>query len=154
MVPAHFTAALRLDDDTLENFAGGVFRGHTEFLFRGFGIAVVHGTESRFIGVGLGPRYNFVQPGWKWVPFIEGNVGIAFTDSQGVTLTRGQVGQGQDFCFQFGIAAGTRYDITEDWFLRLSGVYTHFSNAGLSEPGRKNRALDAAGPELSFGYRF
>lgn len=154
IVPADMTASFKLDDDTMDNFASGILRGHTEFIFRGFGYTVIHGTESRFVGASFGPRYNFVQPGWKWVPFVEGNVGFAFTDSQGVTVDRGQIGQGQDFCFNFGIAMGVRYDITNDWFVRLSGMYTHFSNGGLSSPDRKNRALDAAGPELSFGHRF
>ncbi len=154
LVPAKLTASTPVDDVSLDNWCDGIFRGYTEFYFRGFGYAVVHGTESRFIGAGFGPRYNFVQPGWKWVPFVEGNVGFGFTDSQGVTLARGQVGQGQDFCFNFGIGTGVRYDINECWFARLSGTYMHFSNGGLSEPGRKNRAMDAAGPEISVGYRF
>lgn len=155
LVPANLTASLKVDEVSLDDYAGGWLRGNTEFFFRGEGLAVVHGTESRFVGISFGPRYNFVQKGWKWVPYIESSVGFAFNDSRGMTSpTRGQIGQGQDFSFQFGIAAGARYDITSDWFLRLSGVYTHYSNAGLSEPGRKNRALDAAGPELAFGYRF
>ncbi len=155
LVPAELTASLKLDDDSLDNVCGGVFRGHTEWVFRGFGMAVAHGIESRFVGANFGPRYNFVQPGWVVVPFVEGNVGFAFTDSQGYTdPVKGQQGQGQDFNFNFGIGTGIRYDITPSWFMRVAGVYTHFSNAGLSEPGRKNRALDAAGPMLTFGYRF
>ena len=154
MVPADLTAAMRIDDDSLDNFLDGIVRGHTEFLFRGFGYGVIHGIESRFTGVNFGPRYNFVQPGWKWVPFVEGFVGLAFSDSQGLTITRGQVGQGQDFAFNFGIALGTRYDINDAWFVRFTGVYSHVSNAGLSDPERKNRAMDAAGPEVSLGYRF
>ncbi|MDD2707662.1 MAG: acyloxyacyl hydrolase [Verrucomicrobiae bacterium] len=151
------TAAIAVDEVSLDNFCDGIFRGNTEFLFRGFGYKVIHGIESRFIGSNFGPRYNFVQPGWKVVPFVEGNVGFAFDDSQGVNLgTNGdrQVGMGQDFCFQFGIATGFRYDFTESWFMRCAAIYTHFSNAGLSEPGRKNRSMDAIGPEVSVGYRF
>ncbi len=155
LVPANLTASLKVDDVSLDNVAGGWLRGNTEFFFRGEGLAVLHGApESRFLGISFGPRYNFVQPGWKVVPFVEGCVGFAFCDSGGLTVARGQVGQGQDFCFQFGIAGGATYDITNDFFLRFRGVYTHYSNGGLSEPARKNRALDAAGPELAFGYRF
>jgi hypothetical protein len=154
LAPAFLMASTKIDDVSLDNFCHGVFRGYTEFFFKGFGIGVLHGTESRFVGIDLGPRYNFVQPGWKVIPFIDGNVGFAFTDSQGVTTTQGQIGQGQDFCFNFGITLGATYNITDDWFLRFSAIYTHFSNSGLSEPDRKNRALDAAGPELSLGCRF
>ncbi len=154
-VPAELTASLKLDDDSLDKMCGGVFRGHTEWVFRGFGLAMVHGIESRFTGANFGPSYNFVQKGWDVIPFVEGNVGFAFTDSQGYTdAVKGQQGQGQDFCFNFGVRFGAAYNITDAWFMRLSAVYTHFSNAGLSEPSRKNRAMDAAGPLLTFGYRF
>ncbi len=154
LIPASLSAALKVDDVSNDEFLGGAFRGNTEFFFTGLGIAVLHGTESRFAGIQVGPRYNFVQPGWAVVPFVQGDVGVSFTDSQGVNDRRGNIGQGQDFCFNFGVELGFRYDINDDWFMRLSGVYTHFSNAGLSEPERKNRALDAAGPMLSLGYRF
>lgn len=154
LIPGSLTLGWAMDEVTLDEMCSGIFRGNTEFLFRAFGNYVVNGIESRFIGMQYGPRYNFVQPGWKCVPFIEGDVGFAFTDSQGETWGTRQVGQGQDFCFNFGIKAGARYDITEDWFVRVAGVFTHYSNAGLSEPGRKNRSMDAAGPELSVGYRW
>ena len=154
VVPADLKAAMKIDEVGLDDFAGGIFRGNTEFIFSGYGLAVLHGTESRFVGAKFGPRYNFVQPNWKFVPFVEGYVGFGFNDSQGASDARGQIGQGQDFSFNFGIATGVRYDINDDWFVRLSGVYTHFSNAGLSEPARKNRAMDAAGPLIALGYRF
>ncbi|MBI4027575.1 MAG: acyloxyacyl hydrolase [Verrucomicrobia bacterium] len=152
LVPVDITASLKLDDVSLDDTW---VRGNSEFFFRGFGIAVVHGLEDRFVGMNLGPRYNFVQRDWPVVPFIEGFVGFSFTNARGLTtVDRGDIGQGQDFTFNFGIAGGVRYDINDEWFMRLSGFYSHFSNAGLSEPGRNNHALDAAGPELSLGYRF
>ncbi len=55
-------------------------------LFLKYGMTVVHGIESKIVGISLGPRYNFVQPGWKWIPFLECDVGVGFTDSKGVTL--------------------------------------------------------------------
>jgi len=154
-VPVHITASLLVDEISLDDFWSGVFRGNTEFLFRGIGTAIPKGVERRIIGLSLGPRYNFVQKGWVVVPFVEGVVGFAFADSRGYNDSAGNnIGFGQDFNFQFGVAGGIRYDFCEDWFLRLSGVYTHFSNAGLSDPGRKNRAMDQAGPELALGCRF
>jgi hypothetical protein len=155
LVPVDLTASYAVDEVSLDDVWGGVLRGNTDFLFRSANQIVVYGIESRFIGAGFGPRYNFVQPGWKIVPFVEGTVGFAFTNSRGRTRpVSGDVGQGQDFCFNFGVAAGFRYDITEDWFARLSAVYTHYSNGGLSEPERKNHGLDAMGPEVSVGCKF
>jgi hypothetical protein len=155
LAPAFLMASTAMDEISLDDFAGGIFRGYTEFYFTGFGMAVINGTESRFVGISLGPRYNFCQPGWKVVPYIEGLVGFAFNDSQGARNAKfGDIGQGQDFSFQFGIDIGARYDFNKDWYMRVAAVYTHFSNAGLSDPEHKNRALDAAGPQISFGRRF
>jgi opacity protein-like surface antigen len=155
LIPAELTLSLKLDEISMEKELDGFFRGYSEFVFRAYGMAVKNGIEERFVGMQYGPRYNFVQPGWDIVPFVEGNVGFGFTDSRGYTdPVRGQQGQGQDFCFNFGIGLGFRYDISPSWFMRVAGNYTHFSNGGLSEPGRKNRSLDAAGPQMTFGYRF
>src|SRR5579875_230321 len=41
--PVQLTAALALDDVSLDNVAGGIFRGYSEFLFRGEYLAVSHG---------------------------------------------------------------------------------------------------------------
>src|SRR5216684_3057136 len=90
IAPINLTAGMRLDHVSLDNVLGGVLRGNTEFLFRADGNVIVHGPESRIIGLSVGPRYNFVQPGWKVVPFIEGTVGICFADSNPIFLgTRG-----------------------------------------------------------------
>ncbi len=154
LVPIDFTASLAVDEVSLDDFWGGIFRGNTEFIFRGFGMAVTTGTESRIVGFNVGPRYNFVQKGWPVVPFIGADVGFGFADSRGKTNGTQQVGLGQDMNFYFGVVTGIRYYINEDWFVRFTVAYNHFSNAGLSEPARQNRAIDAMGPELSVGSRF
>jgi hypothetical protein len=160
LIPNALTAGMRLDDVSLDNVMGGVLRGNMEFIFRADGIAVTHGPESRLLGLSVGPRYNFVQPGWKIVPFVEGPVGFLFADSNPIILgtpgskTAGQHGLGQDFNFMFGVAVGARYDITDTYFIRLAIQYLHVSNAGLSEPGRKNQPIDAIGPQLGIGYGF
>ena len=97
----------------------------------------------------VGPRYNFVQPGWKIIPFIEGGVGFGFADSNPEAG-----GLGQDFNFSFEIAAGVKYQINCNWFLRLAAQYQHMSNAGLSDPPNPNHPIDALGPILSVGYAF
>ena len=158
MVPAFLTAALKIDDVSMDKPLGGLLRGYTEFLFQGSSYAITSGRESHLIGANFGPRYNFVQPGWKFVPFVEGLVGFYFADSdqQHIATPTSQVehGLGQDFNFTFGVAAGVRYDINDDWFARGTVAYTHVSNAGLSEPQNGNRAIDALGPQVSLGRRF
>ena len=149
IVPIDLTASLKLDDVSLDNFVGGVFRGYSEFYFRGQYLDIVHGPENHYEGLMVGPRYNFVQPGWKIIPFVEGGVGFGFADSNPL-----QGGLGQDFNFSFSAAAGARYQINCDWFVRLAAEYQHVSNAGLSEPQFPNHPIDSLGPILSVGYAF
>jgi len=146
--PIELTAALAVDDVSLDHFLGGVFRGYTEFLFRGQYDVIDKGPEDWYAGAMVGPRYNFVQPGWKIIPFVEGTVGIGFADA------RPQLGGlGQDFNFSFEVAAGAKYQIDCNWSVRLAAQYQHVSNAGLSSP-IPNNPIDALGPVLSFGYSF
>jgi len=149
LVPVSLTASLKLDEVSLDHFLGGWLRGNSEFYFRSDYDQIVHGPENHFEGFMAGPRYNFVQPGWKIIPFIEGGVGIGFADSN---PQRG--GLGQDFNFSFDVAAGAKYNICDDFFVRLAVLYQHVSNAGLSEPEHPNHPIDALGPKLSFGYSF
>jgi opacity protein-like surface antigen len=151
LVPASLMASLKLDDPGEDE---GWWRGYSEFAFRPYGMAVTHGAESRIVGMDFGPRYNFVRPGWKLVPFIGAMVGFGFADTKAYSNPLTPYGLGQDFNFQFTVNTGVRYDINDSWYVRLTLEYVHFSNAGLSEPARQNRAIDAAGPQLSFGYRF
>lgn len=155
LVPVQLAAVMKIDDVSLDEFAGGVFRGNTEFLFRGDFYQTAWGRENHLGGLSVGPRYNFVQPGWKIVPFVEGTVGILFADSDPITRPDGTAnGLGQDFNFTFGVAAGFRYDINDDWYVRMACDFMHVSNAGLSEPEHQNEAIDALGPKVSVGYRF
>lgn len=149
IVPIALTASLKVDEVSLDNFLGGIFRGYTEFYFEGQYNQVTSGPEDHYAGIMVGPRYNFVQPGWPVVPFIEGGVGLGFADSNPL-----EGGLGQDFNFSFSAAAGVRYDITDCFFVRLAAVYQHVSNAGMSEPEFDNHPIDALGPKISFGYSF
>jgi len=149
IVPISLTASLAVDEVSLDNFLGGWLRGNTEFYFRGDYGQIVHGPENHYEGILVGPRYNFVQPGWDVIPFIEGGVGFDFADSQPQAG-----GLGQDFNFSFDVAVGFKYKITEDFYTRLSCEYQHFSNAGMSEPTNPNHPIDSLGPKLAFGYSF
>jgi len=149
LVPIVFTASLKLDDVGLDNYLGGWLRGYSEFYFSGGYYQIVHGPEDHFEGIMVGPRYNFVQPGWKIIPFIGAGVGIGFINS------RPQFGgMGEDFNFSFETSAGFKYLISDEWFARVAIEYKHISNAGMSEPTNPNNPIDALGPQLSVGYAF
>ncbi len=149
LVPVTLTASLKLDDVSLDHFLGGWLRGYSEFYFEGEYQQIVHGPENHYEGIMVGPRYNFVQPGWKIIPYIQGGVGLGFADSNPALG-----GLGQDFNFTFEVGAGARYDICDDFFVRLGVEYQHVSNAGLSEPQSPNHPIDELGPKISFGYSF
>ncbi len=149
VVPVSLTASLKLDDVSLDHFLGGVLRGYSEFYFRGDYEQIVHGPENHYEGIMVGPRYNFVQPGWKIIPYVEGGVGLGFADSNPAAG-----GLGQDFNFTFEAGAGAKYNINDDFYVRLGVEYQHVSNAGLSEPANPNHPIDELGPKLSFGYSF
>jgi lipid A 3-O-deacylase len=149
IAPISLTASLKIDDVSLDHELWGILRGNTEFFFRGDYDYITRGPESHYEGLIVGPRYNFVQPGWKVIPYIEAGVGFVFADAQ---AERG--GLGQDFNFTFTVGAGAKYQITDCWFARLGVEYQHVSNAGLSEPTNPNHPIDGLGPKLSFGYEF
>ncbi|MDD5261918.1 MAG: acyloxyacyl hydrolase [Methylacidiphilales bacterium] len=127
----------------------GWLRGNTEWIFSGYYTPVIEGPENRFTGALFGPRYNFVQPGWKWVPYVGSRVGFGFTDSTGVLGA-----QGQDFCFSFAVDVGVRYIINDTVDISIGGMYEHYSNAGLSEPTHQNNGLDSAGPNVALNFKF
>jgi hypothetical protein len=149
IVPISLTASLKLDDVSLDQPLWGILRGYSEFFFRGDYDQIVHGPENHYEGLIVGPRYNFVQPGWKIIPYVEGGVGFVFADSKPQFG-----GLGQDFNFTFTVGAGAKYQICDDFFVRLGVEYQHVSNAGLSEPTNPNHPIDGLGPKLSFGYAF
>ena len=149
IVPITLTASLKLDDVGLDNYLGGWLRGYSEFYFRGDYEQIVHGPENHLEDFIVGPRYNFVQPGWKLIPYAEGGVGIAFADSDPKLG-----GLGQDFNFTFTVGVGAKYLISDSWFVRAGVEYQHVSNAGLSEPEFANHPIDALGPKVSVGYSF
>ncbi|MEM9399976.1 MAG: acyloxyacyl hydrolase [Verrucomicrobiota bacterium] len=154
IVPVNFTIAIPVDEISLDDQWGGLVRGYTDFLLRSNNYFVFDARESRFNGFSFGPRYNFVQPGWKLIPFAEGMVGFGFLDADPTTGPGEQVGAGQDFNFMFSVSVGARYDLTDSFFLRLAATYSHISNADLSEPDFENKAFDVVGPELSLGLKF
>lgn len=127
-------------------------RGNTEWITSAYLHPVVDGTESRFVGGVFGPRYNFVQEGWKFVPYLGARVGFGFNDSRDNSNLPGA--QGQDFVFTFLVETGVRYVVNETIDISVGALYQHFSNAGLSEPAQLNYGLDVLGPTASVNFKF
>ena len=125
-------------------WGSGLLRGSLELSAEGFGSAIFEGPGSYVAGVTIWVRYNFVQRGWRLVPFIEGGAGLVSTD-----IDRNIVGQ--PFNFNLDLGAGIRYFITPRCSLNLEYRYQHISNADL---GKSNIGINGQGPILGVSYFF
>ena len=142
--------AYQLDEVSLTGWR----RGFTEWVAQANGNVILQGPESRMFGISFGPRYNFVQEGWKVVPFVGAQIGAVFADSRNNAL-KNHRGLGQDFTMMFQVESGVKIPLSDTLFLRVSAVYSHYSNGGLSIPNhRANNDIDALGARLAFGSSF
>ena len=124
--------------------SSGLIRGNFEVLGEGFGSAIFHGPGSYIAGATIWGRYNFVQPGWRLVPYIQGGMGLTSTD----VATRYV---GQPFNFNLNLSIGTRYFVAAKWAVQLEFRYQHISNANTA---RHNLGINSAGPILGVSYLF
>lgn len=118
----------------------GLFEITNSIIFKGFG---------NYIGGVTGLlRYNFVQPDWPVVPYIQGGVGIVYNDLY-KDKTQQAIGQAIEFTPQFSL--GLHYLINNNWSVDAEGMFHHISNAGLSE---RNRSINALGGFIGVTYFF
>lgn len=122
----------------------GWLRGSFEVVGEGFGSAIFEGPGSYIAGITVWLRYNFVRPGWRFVPYVQGGAGLLSTD-----IDRGLVGQ--PFNFNLDLGAGVRYFIAPRLSLNLEYQFQHISNANL---GKSNIGINAQGPILGISYFF
>jgi lipid A 3-O-deacylase len=127
-----------------QDFLRGNWEGLVEMsnsiIFNGFG---------NYIGGITGLlRYNFVQPDWRVVPYIQGGVGIVYNDAY-KDETQVAIGQAIEFTPQCSV--GLHYLITDQWALDVEGMFHHISNAGMSE---RNNSINSLGGFLGVTYFF
>jgi hypothetical protein len=122
----------------------GLFRGNFELVGEGFGSAIFQGPGSYIAGMTIWLRYNFVPPGWRFIPYAQGGLGLTSTD-----IDREIVGQ--PFNFNLNLAVGTRYLFSEHWAVSVEYRFQHISNANTAE---HNVGINAHGPILGVSYLF
>lgn len=93
-------------------------------------------------------RYNFVQPGWVVVPYIQGGAGVVYTNAH---EEPGQTTIGQALEFTPQASVGLRFLIDDNWTLETEAILHHISNAGLSD---QNGGINAVGGMIGFTYFF
>ena len=127
---------------------GGVLRGNWEGLVEVSNSIIFKGPGNYIGGVTGLLRYNFVQPDWDLVPYIQGGVGIVYNDVY-KDDTQNAIGQAIEFTPQCSI--GVHYLIDKNWALAAEGMFHHISNAGMS---KRNRSINSLGGFIGVTYFF
>lgn len=131
-----------LHEPIFEDVLGGVIRGNFELLGEAGVSGVTRGPGNYLAGFSLLMRYNYLQPGWKLVPYGQFGGGIILSDAH-QDGTQRLIGQAFEFNFQF--AFGFRYLLSERTALYAEGGWRHISNAGLAA---RNAGLNSLGAQF------
>ncbi len=145
-VDAHMRVGWMLNDPMLNEWLGGIFRGNIELLADAFAGGIVRGPGNYLAGMSLLLRYNYLQPGWKLVPYHQFGIGFAYSDVH-EDVTQRLLGQEFEFNLQCGI--GVRYLLSDRSALYVEGSWRHISNAGLAN---RNAGLNSLGVQLGVSY--
>lgn len=121
-------------------------RGNWEFLTNGFGAAVTNGPGCYLTGGRALFRYNFVQPGTAFVPFLQVGGGSLLDDA---FHDRKQHMLGGEFEFTVVSDIGLRYFVTKNWVIVAMGDFQHISNAGTRS---RNEGANGVGGSLGAGF--
>lgn len=125
----------------------GFWRGYNQVYLLAMAEPIFRGPENRYFGISAGFRYNFVQPGSRWQPYISGGVGLGWIDSHAEVFGA----QGQDFTFNILSAAGVSYKVNDKLKITVGALYQHLSNGGQTDP---NPSLNLFGPQVGATYSF
>ena len=119
----------------------GPVRIRGQVLATFLGEAILQGPESYFLGGALRVRLIFPLGTSRWALYADGGAGMGGIDSDDTPR-----GQGEDFAFCLLASGGVRFSISSAWSVWAGFLWQHLSNADLSEPRRRNTALDSLGP--------
>jgi len=122
--------------------------GAVEAIVEVSGSGIFEGAGNYLIGPTLLLRYNFIQPDWVIVPFIQAGAGLTFTDAY-EDETQRAIGQELEFTPQASL--GARYLIDDHWTVDAEFIYHHISNAGLAD---RNLGINALGGMIGISYYF
>ena len=76
------------------------------------------------LGLGLPVLTYYFDTGTRFTPYIEGGLGLLYTDLRGYSL-------GGHFSFMENIGVGASYFLTQNIAFNASWRFRHISNAGL-----------------------
>jgi lipid A 3-O-deacylase len=122
----------------------GWLRGNWELPLEAMGGKVFDGKGSYVVGGTIWIRYNFIQPNWRVVPYMQLGAGAEATDMNEKLV-------GQTFNFNLDFAVGTRCFVAENWAVNLECRFQHLSNATLA---KHDLGVNAIGPMIGVSYFF
>src|SRR5262249_55045181 len=102
------------------------YRGNAELIGELWGGVQYRSRHRSLFGFTPLIRYNFAT-GSPWVPFVNGGVGVAYTNIGEPDLSNG-------FQFNVQVGAGAHYFFRDDTALTFQYRWFHLSNAGLNKP--------------------
>ena len=123
-------------------------RGNFEAILEATGSYVWYSFGTYMVGVTGLVRYNFVQPNWIVVPYIQGGAGVVYTNSRN-WADQDAIGANVEFTPQF--AGGLRFLLDKNWTFNIEGAFQHISNANTSA---RNQGVNAYGGFVGFTYVF
>lgn len=114
--------------------------------------AILDGPDQYFLG--WAPQIRVIAPlaDTRWS--IYGTFGAGMGTAHADQSATNDGGLGQDFNFLLMANSGLRYAITESWSVWAGGMWLHLSNAGQSEPRKKNIGADSFGIVIGGGWAF
>jgi hypothetical protein len=125
----------------------GVIRGNLEFLPEVFGAGIYESPSAGgdyIAGGTLYLRYNFIQKGWRVIPYLQGGAGLT-----SMNVDHGY--DGMNFNFNLDLGAGARFLVSRNWSINAEALFQHISNADL---GEHNIGLNSLGPRFSVSWLF
>ena len=125
---------------------GTCFRGFFEGILDLMGAPIFTGPGEVITGPSLLLRYNYVQPGHCFVPYIQGGAGFVYND---IYRDPNQTAVGDSVEFLLQGAIGGRYVVSRHWTLDAEFGYHHISNGGIRH---RNTGLNDIGGSLGFTY--
>lgn len=123
-------------------------RGNFEAIIELSASGIFNGFGDIIIGPTALVRYNFVQPGWKVVPYIQAGAGIVYTDAY-EDRTQDAIGQAIEFTPQASV--GAKILVSREWSVDVESMFHHISNASISS---RNDGTNAFGGLVGATYYF
>ena len=123
-----------------------LLRGNIEFLGDALTDGVIDGPGTYLTGASVLFRYNFMQPGSRFIPYFQAGGGGLHSDAAEVPSQR-LIGANFEFILEADI--GARIVLNDRWSLLVEGTFQHISNA---DTAARNVGVNALGGRLGVGW--